>query len=153
MTDITTSTHQAVVGYDGSANSTAALAWAMNHVSRLGGGTIKVVMSWNYAPTAVSGYGIGGSLPPAESMQEATVQALSEALAGVTPPAGVVLEQVAAEGSAASVLLEEAKGAEIIVVGKRGHGGFLGLLMGSIANQVANHASCPVVIVPSEPES
>ena len=52
------------------------------------------------------------------------------------------------EGPAAKVLVEAAEGAEILVVGKRGHGGFLGLLIGSITNQVANHATCPVVIVP-----
>ena len=43
-------THHAVVGFDGSANSAAALEWAFDHVTRLGGGTIKIVMSWGYAP-------------------------------------------------------------------------------------------------------
>ena len=79
MTDSTSFTHHAVVGFDGSANSAAALQWAFDHVRRLGGGTIKVVMSWSYAPSAMSGYGIGGSLPPAESMQEASEAALTEA--------------------------------------------------------------------------
>ncbi|MFN8051579.1 MAG: universal stress protein [Acidimicrobiales bacterium] len=150
MTDSTSFTHHAVVGFDGSANSAAALQWAFDHVRRLGGGTIKVVMSWSYAPSAMSGYGIGGSLPPAESMQEASEAALTEALADVTVPEGITLDTVVREGPAAKVLIEEAEGAEVLVVGKRGHGGFLGLLIGSITNQVANHATCPVVIVPSE---
>lgn len=151
MTDAqTSSTHHAVVGFDGSENSSAALQWAFDHVVRLGGGTIKVVMVWNYAPTAVGGYGLGGgSLPPAESMQEVTERGLAEALATVTPPAGITLESVVREGPPAKILVEESEGAEILVVGKRGHGGFLGLLIGSITNQVANHASCPVVIVPA----
>lgn len=152
MSDPQVSTHHAVVGFDGSENSTAALHWALDHVRRLGGGTLKVVTSWNYAPAAVGGYGIGGSLPPAESMQEVTEQGLTEALASVTVPEGVTVESVVREGPAAKILIEEAEGAEILVVGKRGHGGFLGLLIGSITNQVANHASCPVVIVPAHPE-
>jgi len=150
MTDSEVPHHHAVVGFDGSANSTAALHWAFDHVQRLGGGTIKVVMAWNYAPTAVSGYGLGGSLPPAESMQDVTEAGLAEALAAETPPAGVTLESVVREGPAAKILIEESDGAEVLVVGKRGHGGFLGLLIGSITNQVANHAVCPVVIVPGE---
>lgn len=149
MTEAQSNTHHAVVGFDGSENSTAALQWAFDHVQRLGGGTIKVVMAWSYAPTAVGGYGLGGSLPPAESMQDVSEAGLAEALAGVTPPPGITIESVVREGPAAKVLVEESEGAEILVVGKRGHGGFLGLLIGSITNQVANHAVCPVVIVPS----
>lgn len=152
MTDSSATVHHAVVGFDGSANSIAALEWAMQYVQRLGGGDIKVVMSWNFAPAAVGGFGIGGSLPPAESMQEATETALAEAIANIAPPAGVTLHQVVREGAASKVLIDEAEDAEVLVVGKRGHGGFLGLLMGSITNQVANHATCPVVIVPSEDE-
>jgi nucleotide-binding universal stress UspA family protein len=151
MTDAESTHHHAVVGFDGSENSTAALQWAFDHVDRLGGGSVKVVMVWNYAPTAVGGYGLAGvGLPPAESMQEATEGALAETLATIEPPAGVTIESVVREGPPAKILVEEAEGAEILVVGKRGHGGFLGLLIGSITNQVANHATCPVVIVPSE---
>ncbi|MEZ5321103.1 MAG: universal stress protein [Microthrixaceae bacterium] len=141
-------THRAIVGFDGSENSLAALDWAMTHVQRLGGGVIKVVMSWAYAPTAVGGYGLGGMLPPAESMQDATERALADAIEEITPPDGVTLTPVVREGSASVVLIEESADAEILVVGKRGHGGFLGLLMGSVTSQVANHAVCPVVIVP-----
>ena len=147
MTDATT--HHAVVGFDGSENSSAALQWAFDHVQRLGGGSVKVVMVWNYAPTAVGGYGLASApLPPAESMQEATETGLAEAMSGIVPPEGVTVESVVREGPPAKILVEESEGAEILVVGKRGHGGFLGLLIGSITNQVANHATCPVVIVP-----
>lgn len=149
MSDTQVSPHEAVVGFDGSPNATAALEWAFQHVRRLGGGSVKVVMSWNYAPAAVGGYGIGASLPPADSMQEATEAALAESLAGVATPEGVTVVPVVREGPASQILIEEAADAEVLVVGKRGHGGFLGLLIGSITNQVANHAPCPVVIVPA----
>lgn len=151
MTDATSSAaHRAVVGFDGSANSVSALEWALDFVSRSGGGTVVAVMSWTFSPTAGVGYGLAGyALPPAESMQEASEGALADALAGVVAPAGVTLESVVREGPPAKVLVDESEGADLLVVGKRGHGGFLGLLMGSVTTQVANHATCPLVIVPA----
>ena len=59
----------------------------------------------------------------------------------------VTIEQRLVEGPAASALIEAAKEAELLVVGSRGHGGFTELLLGSVSQQVANHAPCPVVIV------
>ncbi len=62
---------------------------------------------------------------------------------------GVPITSIAREGQAAEVLVTEAKGAELLVVGSRGLGGFRGLLLGSVSQQCAHHASCPVLIVPS----
>jgi nucleotide-binding universal stress UspA family protein len=60
---------------------------------------------------------------------------------------GVEIEQSIVDGGAASVLVDAAAGADMLVVGSRGHGGFAGLLLGSVSQQVAHHASCPVAIV------
>ena len=52
-------------------------------------------------------------------------------------------------GQAANILLDEAREADLLVLGARGHGGFAGLLLGSVTNTITHHAPCPVVIVPT----
>jgi nucleotide-binding universal stress UspA family protein len=59
----------------------------------------------------------------------------------------IQVDQRVVEGAAAKVLVTEAEKAELLVVGSRGHGGFAGLLLGSVSQQCAQHAPCPVVIV------
>ena len=74
--------------------------------------------------------------------KEALGWALAEADLGETN-----VEKAVVEGPAAQTLIGAAKGAELLVVGSRGRGGFAGLLLGSVSQQCAHHASCPVVIV------
>ena len=148
-TDTSATEFTAVVGVDGSANSLSALQWAHDHVGAHGGGTVRAVMCWGYTTLGAIGLNLGGSLPPADAMQEATEAALADVLSGVVTPDGVTLTSTVAEGTASTVILENSEGADLIVLGKRGHGGFRGLLLGSVANQVANHAESPVVIVPA----
>jgi len=62
---------------------------------------------------------------------------------------GLVVEQVIGQGQAADVLIQQAKEADLLVVGTRGHGGFASLLLGSVSQQCTHHAQCPVVIVPA----
>ena len=63
---------------------------------------------------------------------------------------GVKVTSRCVVGSAAATLIDASKHADLLVVGRRGHGGFVSLVMGSVAQQVAAHAHCPVVIVAGE---
>lgn len=143
-----TQSFRAVVGADGSANSNAALNWAVRETALRGGGEVVALMTWTYPPSAAAGFSFGGGLPAADAMTSATTESLNEVLANIEVPDGVTLTPMVREGAASSALIEEGEHSDIIVVGKRGHGGFLGLVLGSVADQVAGHAPCPVVIVP-----
>ena len=91
-------------------------------------------------------YAAGGLIPVLDdgTAERLARRELDEVL-GDDP--GVVVELLVEEGSAASVLVRESENAELLVVGSRGHGGFVGLLLGSVGQQCAAHARCPVVIV------
>jgi nucleotide-binding universal stress UspA family protein len=134
-----------VVGVDGSSGSGQALRFAVEE-ARLRGARLRVVTAWHFPPLAYS----GGYVPPLDRREfEQSATAVGEkALAEVARDIdGLDVAHVAAEGQAAHVLLDEAEDAELLVVGSRGHGGFTGLLLGSVSQQCAHHARCPVVIV------
>jgi nucleotide-binding universal stress UspA family protein len=131
-----------VVGVDGSDRSRQALRWAADLADTFGA-RVTVVTSWEFPLT----YGYGAPIPswsPEDDMRR--VQ--EESIAGVfgdDPPQD--LERVLRPGNAAHVLIEASRSALMLVVGSRGHGGFAGLLLGSVSAVVAEHASCPVLIV------
>jgi nucleotide-binding universal stress UspA family protein len=138
-----------VVGVDGSAGSLAALDWAVKE-TRLRGGVVHVVVAW-LRPQLYAGSEFGLGMDPS---LDAGVAAAAAAEAGrVTAEAGqfdeLVMTSSAVEGHPAHVLLEAAEGADMLVVGSRGHGGFLGALLGSVSQHVVAHCSCPVVVVPA----
>jgi len=142
-----------VVGYDGSEPARRALEFAAQE-AQLRGARLRVVSAWQVTPAA---YG-GGFAPPldqqaldafrehaehlVEDAREAVYRDRPDLQVGVATP----------EGQAAACLLEEARQATLIVVGNRGHGGFSSLLLGSVSQQVVQHAHCPVIVVPHEPE-
>ncbi len=139
-----------VVGIDGSEESIAAFTWALEE-ARIRGARVRAVNVWNYPV----GYGVEmaalSTISP-ETMERSahTVlnQSVDQALIGVTEPPPV--ERVIRQGAASRELLDEGSGADLLVVGQRGHGGFLGLLLGSVANQVLHHATCPTVVIPRQ---
>jgi nucleotide-binding universal stress UspA family protein len=94
------------------------------------------------------------TVPDEPEVIERARQALDEAVAkslgglGTDRPTGVTVEVLS--GYPAQLLTEASKQADLVVLGSRGASGFATFLLGSVSNQVAHHASCPVVIVPAE---
>ncbi len=135
-----------VVGVDGSPASQAALRWALDEAA-LRKAAVVAVSAWTYPYLGDLSYLANRGIDPDE-LSAAAKARLTEAVAAAGPaPDGVTVEETVREGPAAGVLLEEADGATMLVVGSRGHGGFSGLLLGSVSQQCAHHAPCPIVIV------
>ncbi|WP_030690454.1 universal stress protein [Streptomyces globisporus] len=132
-----------VVGIDGSPASYEALRWAVRH-ARLIGAAVDAVAAHELPGAA------GWSAPPVDTDFDGAQaeQALADEVQTVLLGADDVrLREHVARGNPAEVLTEAAAGAELLVVGSRGRGGFTGLLLGSVSQQCALHAPCPVVIV------
>ena len=136
-----------VVGVDGSESARAALGWAFAE-ARLRNTALQVVSAWS-VPTQIYGASLAPiDLTPPEVFESAAQRAIADTVDALgTAADGLAVERLVVEGGASQVLVEAAKGAELLVVGSRGHGGFGGLLLGSVSQQCAQHATCPVVIV------
>ncbi|MGZ8650424.1 MAG: universal stress protein [Solirubrobacteraceae bacterium] len=137
-----------VVGVDGSEGARVALAFALEE-ARLRGTGVRAVAAWQ-VPATVSASGVPALDPELpDQLQLEARDALERALEDAGGlAAGVAIEPVVRLGAPAQVLLEEAQDADLLVVGSRGLGGFRGLLLGSVGQQCAHHAPCPLVIVP-----
>lgn len=125
-----------VVGFDGSEGSAAAMRWAVAEAERRGA-AITAVRAWST--------GEFGTLEEMAEVAQKTLDADVAAIVGDDP--GVPVATVAERGPAAKVLLRNSHDADMVVVGSRGHGGFTGLLLGSVGQQVATHAGAPVVVI------
>jgi nucleotide-binding universal stress UspA family protein len=139
-----------VVGVDGSKSARAALSWALAE-ARLRDRSVRIVSAWQIAPVA---YGAPVYVPPVEdgleSFERAADEAIEQSLAALDGQAdGIRIERRVVEGPPDEALVEAAQDAELLVVGTRGHGELISLLLGSVSHQAAKHASCPVVIVRS----
>ena len=135
-----------VVGIDGFEPSMAALRWAI-HQARLTGAVVEAVTAW-HIPAGT------GWLPATDTpdYQEDAFDVLTEAIAQmyVVDPDIEVCPRVA-EGPAGRVLVAAAEGAELLVVGCRGHSGLTEAVLGSVGQYCAHHASCPVVVMRGKP--
>ena len=136
-----------VVGVDGSAGSVAALSFAIEE-ARSHGAEIKAVTVWQVPASAYRSGFVPVSVDP-KDYETIAKAAQDAALEKVAPSAnGVSITPLLREGQPADVLVAESKDAEMLVVGSRGLGGFRGLLLGSVSQQCAHHATCPLVVVP-----
>lgn len=152
-----------VVGVDGSAGSDAALRWALNE-ARLRGTKLRVVHVYQPPQLPLAGVGAAGGVGVpvfAENADEFRRAAEAEAInligEGLRRTGGdslrdLEIERAALEGPAAQTLVESARDEELLVLGSRGRGGFLGLLLGSVSQQCTQHPPCPVVILPPPEE-
>lgn len=136
-----------VVGVDGSPSSRQALRWAVQQ-AELTGGSVDAVIAWRPLPPA-AGFGLAPlGMADISDFSQVARDILRDAVTGTVNPASpVTVRQRVAEGHPARVLLEAADGADLLVVGSRGHGGFAGMLLGSVSQHCAHHAPCPVVII------
>ena len=137
-----------VVGVDGSEPSRAALRWALTEAA-LRHATVEAVHAWEVP--VVYGPVIGAFPYDTKGVETGARELLDElvdgALSTVDAP-GVTVERTAAPGGAAARVLDAAEHASLVVIGRRGLGGFGRLLLGSVSEHVARHAPCPVVVLP-----
>lgn len=135
-----------VVGVDGSSGSREALRWAFTEAT-LRNDSLEAVIVWQY-PITASLPTFGAMNTPDDFETEARTTLLSIlADEGITAESPIPVSTLVAEGNPARALLDAADAAELLVVGSRGHGGFAGVLVGSISQQCVHHAKCPVVVV------
>jgi nucleotide-binding universal stress UspA family protein len=138
-----------VVGVDGSDGARVAVRWAAAEAARRNG-RLELVSAWHF-PASSGTFAIAYAVDElVKDLTRAAERQLGEAAADARAIApDVIVETHVAEAQPATALLEAAAGADLLVIGSRGLGGFRGLLLGSVSQQCAHHATCPVVIVPT----
>lgn len=142
----TRATGQVVVGIDGSRGSHAAAEYAMAYAARRGA-SVRCLVCWSVE--VVDGCVVTTPGSPEWAMVEESHVALVERVLTdlrATHPE-VEVEIVVRRGRAAHLLIEEAQGAELLAVGSRGRGGFVGMLLGSTSKRVLADSTCPVALL------
>ena len=135
-----------VVGVDGSQQSLDALRWAVEE-ALLRSAKVVALHAWS-VPQTVTAYGaLNMPVNELDALQKAARELLDTAIAGAAPDTSVEILPVTVEGTPAAALVAAAQDADLVVVGSRGFGGFKGLLLGSVSQQVAHHAPSPVVVI------
>lgn len=132
-----------VVGIDGSLGSTRALRWAFGE-AQIRSASVEAIHAWQYPPIGTF------VVPPAHGYAIAAreiVEAATESARRLAPD--VPFEVDVRFDATVPALLDASKGADLLVTGSRGHGGFKDVLLGSVAHQCARHASCTVVVARS----
>lgn len=132
-----------VVGVDGSPSSQDAVRWAAGQ-AKLTGAEIEAVTAWEY-PTS---FGWVPPYPPDFDPAADATRAQSEAIDEVLGKSSEIpVRRTVVEGHAAPALVDASKDASLLVVGSRGHGEFVGMLIGSVSEYCVAKAHCPVVVM------
>lgn len=143
MTDFNHSDGRIVVGVDGSASSQQALEWALAYAEELHL-EVTAVHAWQY-PYA---YGSGATVLAASDFATEARRFLDNAVdKAVTGHPAVRVKRLIVEGHPARVLIGQSEGTHMLIVGSRGHGSFVGALVGSVSQYCVSHAKCPVLVV------
>jgi nucleotide-binding universal stress UspA family protein len=132
-----------VVGVDGSDPSLNALEWAARQ-AELTGSTLEAITTWDWPRS------YGGAVPlPSDYNPKSDAQELVDEAAARVRDAHprIDVRATVVEGHPAPVLIEASGGADLLVVGSRGHGEFAGMLLGSVSEHCVTNARCPVVVV------
>jgi nucleotide-binding universal stress UspA family protein len=133
-----------LVGVDGSRGSRVALSWAAAEAA-VHGADLIVLRVWEHpVPPPVGSVPAGDVADMSQPAAEDLLQVIKEEL-GEDPP--ISAQARVKHGRPAEVLIEESAGVDLLVVGTRGHGGFAGLVLGSVSQHVAAYAQCPVTVV------
>jgi len=128
-----------VVGIDGSASSIDAFRWAIRQ-AQVTGSVVEAMMVWQY-PAGV----VPAGTQDFESESRRALDGAIEGACSGTPP--VQVTRVVEEGEPALTLVERSRDAALLVIGSRGHGAFIGMLIGSVSQYCVTHAHCPVVVL------
>ncbi|MCW2582524.1 MAG: putative universal stress protein [Klenkia sp.] len=137
-----------VVGHDGSRCAQEALAWALTVAAR-GHWPVHVVRAWSMTSCPRPASATPGFVPPLADWEAAVHAELQEHVAEVASDRDVTVTCQVVHAAPARAMVEASAAADLVVVGARGRGGFRGLLLGSVSNQVVEHAHCPVTVVRS----
>jgi nucleotide-binding universal stress UspA family protein len=135
-----------LVGHDGSDCAQEALQWAGRLAARAQL-PLHVLRAWSMTTAPRPATWEPGYVPPLTDFEKAALDELEQhvATAGIDPAVPVTCHVV--HRAPARGLIESGEGADLLVVGARGRGGFRGLLLGSVSDQVVRHAPCPVTVI------
>jgi nucleotide-binding universal stress UspA family protein len=131
-----------VVGIDGSHASVEALSWAARQAD-LTASTLEVIETWEWPSSLGWAVPVPADFDPEQDVRT-TLAVIVERVRGEHP--GLRIDERVINGHPAPILVDASKGADLLVVGSRGHGGFVGMLLGSVSEYCTTNAHCPVLV-------
>ncbi len=142
MTTEPQAAHRIVVGTDGSPSSIEAVEWAARQ-AELSGAALEVLMTWEW-PLSFGWSVVPNEYDPARDCEKALAEIVAQIRTGHP---GLSVKSSVLEGHPAPLLVKASRGADLLVVGSRGHGEFAGMLLGSVSEHCVSNAHCPVLVL------